>query len=382
MKHYSLSLNILLALLAIAVATLPVVLSQQLHRKMVADERAKMELWAEATEGLASDSEENALNLMLHIIQSNETIPILLVTDRDSIVSFNNITIPEGRDTSVFLSRYLAQVRGGYPPIAIDLGVEGYQYLYYSDSSTLESLTLFPWLQGVVFILFVGIVIIAAVWAKRNAQNRLWVGLSKETAHQLGTPISSLLAWLELLRAEGIAEESLVEMDKDVERLQTIAHRFQKIGSEPHFERCDLAEEVATSARYISTRISRGVTLFYDFPSEPLPVMLIPALWSWVIENLVKNAVDAMQGKGEITIAIEHRGHVALIDITDTGRGIAPRHRRRIFNPGFTTKSRGWGLGLSLARRIVETYHHGRITLLRSEVGIGTTFRIKIPLND
>ena len=273
-------------------------------------------------------------------------------------------------------------MRGGYPPIAIDLGAEGYQYLYYSDSSTLESLTLFPWLQGVVFILFVGIVIIAAVWAKRNAQNRLWVGLSKETAHQLGTPISSLLAWLELLRAEGIAEESLVEMDKDVERLQTIAHRFQKIGSEPHFERCDLAEEVATSARYISTRISRGVTLFYDFPSEPLPVMLIPALWSWVIENLVKNAVDAMQGKGEITIAIERRGHVALIDITDTGRGIAPRHRRRIFNPGFTTKSRGWGLGLSLARRIVETYHHGRITLLRSEVGIGTTFRIKIPLND
>lgn len=382
MKHYSLSLNILLALLAIAVATLPVVLSQQLHRKMVADERAKMELWAEATEGLASDSEENALNLMLHIIQSNETIPILLVTDRDSIVSFNNISIPEGRDTLEYLSRYLAQVRGGYPPIAIDLGVEGYQYLYYSDSSTLESLTLFPWLQGVVFILFVGIVIIAAVWAKRNAQNRLWVGLSKETAHQLGTPISSLLAWLELLRAEGIAEESLVEMDKDVERLQTIAHRFQKIGSEPHFERCDLAEEVATSARYISTRISRGVTLFYDFPSEPLPVMLIPALWSWVIENLVKNAVDAMQGKGEITIAIERRGHVALIDITDTGRGIAPRHRRRIFNPGFTTKSRGWGLGLSLARRIVETYHHGRITLLRSEVGIGTTFRIKIPLND
>lgn len=382
MKHYSLSLNILLALLAIAVATLPVVLSQQLHRKMVADERAKMELWAEATEGLASDSEENALNLMLHIIQSNETIPILLVTDRDSIVSFNNITIPEGRDTSVFLSRYLAQARGGYPPIAIDLGAEGYQYLYYSDSSTLESLTLFPWLQGVVFILFVGIVIIAAVWAKRNAQNRLWVGLSKETAHQLGTPISSLLAWLELLRAEGIAEESLVEMDKDVERLQTIAHRFQKIGSEPHFERCDLAEEVATSARYISTRISRGVTLFYDFPSEPLPVMLIPALWSWVIENLVKNAVDAMQGKGEITIAIERRGHVALIDITDTGRGIAPRHRRRVFNPGFTTTSRGWGLGLSLARRIVETYHHGRITLLRSEVGIGTTFRIKIPLND
>ena len=382
MKHYSLSLNILLALLAIAVATLPVVLSQQLHRKMVADERAKMELWAVATEGLASDSEENALNLMLHIIQSNETIPILLVTDRDSIVSFNNITIPEGRDTSVFLSRYLAQARGGYPPIAIDLGAEGYQYLYYSDSSTLESLTLFPWLQGVVFILFVGIVIIAAVWAKRNAQNRRWVGLSKETAHQLGTPISSLLAWLELLRAEGIAEESLVEMDKDVERLQTIAHRFQKIGSEPHFERCDLAEEVATSARYISTRISRGVTLFYDFPSEPLPVMLIPALWSWVIENLVKNAVDAMQGKGEITIAIERRGHVALIDITDTGRGIAPRHRRRVFNPGFTTKSRGWGLGLSLARRIVETYHHGRITLLRSEVGIGTTFRIKIPLND
>lgn len=382
MKHYSLSLNILLALLAIAVATLPVVLSQQLHRKMVADERAKMELWAEATEGLASDSEQNALNLMLHIIQSNETIPILLVTDRDSIVSFNNISIPEGRDTSVFLSRYLAQVRGGYPPIAIDLGAEGYQYLYYSDSSTLESLTLFPWLQGVVFILFVGIVIIAAVWAKRNAQNRLWVGLSKETAHQLGTPISSLLAWLELLRAEGIADESLLEMDKDVERLQTIAHRFQKIGSEPHFEQCDLAEEVAASARYISTRISRGVTLFYDFPSEPLSVMLIPALWSWVIENLVKNAVDAMQGKGEITIAIERRGRVALIDITDTGRGIAPRHRRRIFNPGFTTKSRGWGLGLSLARRIVETYHHGRITLLRSEVGIGTTFRIKIPLND
>ncbi len=382
-KRYKLSLNILLAILAIAVATLPVLLFQRQQARMVQEERHKMELWAEATEALAGDEEEHALNLILHIIQSNKTIPIILTTEGDSIVSFNNITLPPQSDTTALLKEELKKFRGGYPPIAIDLGEEGRQYLYYADSSTLRELVLFPWLQGAVFVLFVVIVIAASMGARHSAQNRLWVGLSKETAHQLGTPISSLMAWTELLRAEGSTqEETLREMDKDIERLQIIAHRFQKIGSEPRPELCDLCREVRSSIAYMEGRISRGVTIFYDLPSEEevLLAKLIPTLWSWVLENLIKNAVDAMQGKGEITLHLERRGNFAFIDITDTGCGIAPRNRRRIFAPGFSTKKRGWGLGLSLARRIVETYHHGRILLLRSEVGIGTTFRIKIPL--
>lgn len=382
-KHYKLWLNILLALLAITVATLPVILFRKQQKRMVKEERHKMELWAEATEAIAGDEEENSLNLMLRIIQGNETIPIILTSDQDSIISFNNISLPPRADSMALLQEQLTAFKKGYPPIEIDLGEEGRQYLYYADSSTLRELVLFPWLQGAVFVLFVVIVIAASIGARHSAQNRLWVGLSKETAHQLGTPISSLMAWTELLRAEGSTqEETLREMDKDIERLQTIAHRFQKIGSEPRPQLCDLCREVRSSIAYMEGRISRGVTIFYDLPSEEevLLAKLIPTLWSWVVENLIKNAVDAMQGKGEITLHLERRGNFAFIDITDTGCGIAPRHRRRIFAPGFSTKKRGWGLGLSLARRIVETYHHGRILLLRSEVGIGTTFRIKIPL--
>lgn len=380
-ERLRLPLNILLAMAALVVAIVPIVVSQKLHRKMVADERTKMELWASAAEALASSQPDAPLNVLLSIISSNETIPAILCSEGDSIISFNNIQLHSSQDTLSQLSEELAHFKGKYPPIVIDLGNEGKQYLYYSDSSTLHELLIFPGIQIFVFVIFIGIIFLAWYLAQKNAQNKLWIGLSKETAHQLGTPISSLMAWIELLQSENDDPTPYQEMNKDIERLQTIAHRFQKIGSIPQYQECDLGKEIDQIVHYMEQRISRGVTLFLDIPKqEPMIAALVPPLWSWVIENLIKNAVDAMEGRGEITISIEQKGNHAIIDITDTGKGIAPRNRRKIFRPGFTTKSHGWGLGLSLVRRIVETYHHGKIILLRSELGVGTTFRIKMPL--
>lgn len=375
-------LNILLALVALIVATVPILLSQKLHKRMVAEERAKMELWASSTEALASNEADASLNVLLSIIRSNKTIPVILCNKADSIISYNNIELKQGVDTLQKLSHTLTNFKKRYPPIVIDLGEQGRQYLYYSDSSTLQELFIFPSIQIFIFIFFVLILIIAWYLAQKNAQNKLWIGLSKETAHQLGTPISSLMAWTELLQGELQDVTPIDEMNKDIERLQTIAHRFQKIGSAPQYEERNLTHDITQIVQYMEQRISKGVTIFLDVPKKDvIRIKLIPSLWSWVIENLIKNAVDAMKGKGEITITLEQKGKYALIDITDTGKGIPPRDRRKVFHPGFTTKKHGWGLGLSLARRIVEVYHHGKITILRSEVGIGTTFRIKLPLD-
>lgn len=348
---------------------------------MVYEERAKMELWASSTEALASNEADASLNVLLSIIRSNKTIPVILCNKEDSILSYNNIELKEGIDTLQKLTYTLENFKKRYPPIVIDLGEAGKQYLYYSDSSTLKELFIFPTIQIFIFVFFVLILIVAWYLAQKNAQNRLWIGLSKETAHQLGTPISSLMAWTELLQGELQDGTPLEEMNKDIERLKTIAHRFQKIGSAPQYEERNLTQEIVQITQYMEQRISKEVSIFLDVPQKGvILIKLIPSLWSWVIENLIKNAVDAMKGKGEITITLEQRGRYALIDITDTGKGIPPRYRRKIFHPGFTTKKHGWGLGLSLARRIVEVYHHGKIMVLRSELDVGTTFRIKLPL--
>ncbi len=381
-ERLRLPLNILLALVALVVAVVPILLSQKLHKKMVEEERIKMELWAASTEALASDAVDAPLNVLLSIIRSNKTIPIILCDKSDSIISYNNIDLPPHTDSLTTLTNTLADFKKDYPPIVIDLGSQGQQFLYYSDSSTLKELFLFPTIQIFIFVVFVFILLMAWYLAQKNAQNKLWIGLSKETAHQLGTPISSLMAWTELLQGEVQDPTPIHEINKDIERLQTITHRFQKIGSAPQYEERDLAQEITQMAQYMERRISKEVCIFLDVPQgEIIRVQLVPSLWSWVIENLIKNAVDAMRGKGEITITLERRGKYALIDLTDTGKGISPRDRHKVFRPGFTTKKHGWGLGLSLVRRIIEVYHNGRIIILRSEVGIGTTFRIKLPLD-
>lgn len=375
-------LNITALFVAVIVAIIPVLVSRRIHDNMVVEERNKVQLWAAATEALGGDSEDAPLNVMLQIISSNKTIPVILTNSKDSIIAFNNIRIPSKADTAQVLKRKLATFKKEYPPLPIDLGSAGFQQLYYGQSSTLRELFIFPVVQVVAFTLFLIILIFSWYISNKNSQNKLWVGLSKETAHQLGTPISSLMAWLVLLR-EGEHDAYMYdEIEKDIKRLETISHRFQKIGGDAQFTTCDVSLIVQEAISYLRTRISKGVTIFISPSNEPLLADVNVELFGWVIENLVKNAVDAMEGKGEISITISARGNnKAIIDITDTGKGIARQHKRKIFQPGFTTKKKGWGLGLSLARRIINTYHKGQLVLLRTEVGMGTTFRIKLPIH-
>lgn len=379
-ERFRVVLQWIAAFASIVVATLPIVVSQRIHHSMVKEEKSKMELWANATEAIGSDEDSAPVNVMLQIISSNNTIPVILTSSKDSIITFNNIVIPSSQDSTIYLQRLLKKYGKLYKPISINLGEAGVQLLYYGNSSTLHELNLFSLIQLPLFLFLLLILGLAWHLAKRNAQNQLWAGLSKETAHQLGTPISSLMAWIELLRDSGGDEAMLQEMRKDVNRLEIISHRFQKFGSTPQYTDSDLQEILSNSLNYLQSRISKKISLTTEFPQESLRIACNESLLSWVIENLVKNGVDALKGEGPIHIKLFRKGDQALIDISDKGVGIARKNRRKIFHPGFSTKKRGWGLGLSLARRIINEYHKGKLTLLYSEVGEGSTFRIRLPL--
>ncbi len=367
---------------AIAITVLTLLVSDRLIGRMADEERSKMELWARAT-GVISSSDDDPLQsieLMLGIIESNKSIPLILCNDKDSILISKNITLPIGGKEKDFLQKKLAKFKDGYKPIVINLDDGSKQYLYYNDSATLRRLLMMPYVLLFVMFAFVAVAIIALVAERRAEQNRVWSGLSKETAHQLGTPISSLMAWMEILQASGTDEGMIAEMRKDVNRLTTIAERFQKVGSEPTTTPTDLYELINSSCSYMRLRISKRVELHIEQPEEPIFVRLSDALFSWVIENLIKNAVDAMKGEGEINICFQTRNKMALIDVSDTGCGIAKAQQREIFRPGFTTKKRGWGLGLSLVKRIVEEYHQGKIWVKSAELNVGTTIRIQLPI--
>lgn len=372
--------NILLVVLALVVALLPLILSEPLVRRMADEERLKMQTWAEATECIASQSDEQLNALALQILESNTTIPLILTDSLGDILGYKNIDPEAVARDSTYLERRLAAFCSGYAPIEIDLGTAGRQYLYYSDSSNLRRLLRFPYLQTGIFILYIIILVLTIRSLLHWEQDRIWVGLSKETAHQLGTPISSLMAWTELLKSYDLPPEIIESIGQDVNRLELIAHRFQKVGSLPELTPIELNKLVATSVQYLSRRISRQVEILFEPAAEELYCLITPDLMSWVIENIVKNGVDAMDGKGTITISTEAHGKNAYLDITDTGRGMTRATQRMIFKPGFTTKERGWGLGLSLARRIIRHYFRGRIYVKRSELQVGTTFRITLPL--
>ncbi|WP_308555302.1 HAMP domain-containing sensor histidine kinase [uncultured Porphyromonas sp.] len=376
----SLPTNILLVVLALVVALLPLILSEPLVRRMADEERLKMQTWAEATECIASQSDEQLNALALQILESNTTIPLILTDSLGNILGYKNIdSVAVARD-STYLAKRLTAFRSGYAPIEIDLGTAGRQYLYYSDSSNLRRLLRFPYLQTGIFILYIIILVLTIRSLLHWEQDRIWVGLSKETAHQLGTPISSLMAWTELLKSYDLPPEIIESIGQDVNRLELIAHRFQKVGSLPELTPIELNGLVATSVQYLSRRISRQVEIVFEPAPEELYCLITPDLMSWVVENIVKNGVDAMDGKGTITITTEAHGKNAYLEITDTGRGMTRATQRMIFKPGFTTKERGWGLGLSLARRIIRHYFRGRIYVKRSELQVGTTFRITLPL--
>ncbi|MCH5327085.1 MAG: HAMP domain-containing histidine kinase [Duncaniella sp.] len=382
---------------SVAVVGLFLVYSDSLVKDLSVQERARMQVWADATREIVSVSSDpdqgvsqGTMDFLLSIIEGNSNIPVLLTDSIGNILMHRNFRLPEPVDSlspffisevnQKFLEGKYKDLRSGPNVIEIDMGESGRQYLYYEDSNLLKALSYYPYIQVLVLLAFVLVVYYAVSSTKRAEQNKVWVGLSKETAHQLGTPISSLMAWMELLGDLGVDAETVAEMNKDVKRLSTIASRFSKIGSRPAMEPGDLGEVAAGAAEYMATRVSRQIKITILTSAGSLPVMLSAPLTEWVMENLIKNSVDAMEGSGSITVNCYSDKGKAIVDVTDTGKGISKKNQKHIFSPGFTTKSRGWGLGLTLARRIIEEYHGGQIYVKRSEPGIGTTFTIELPL--
>lgn len=362
---------------AILIAILSVVVSDIIIKDLAQEEREKIEVWAEATRVVASEDPSLNMTLILKIIQGNTTIPVLLCNDRDSVLTYKNIELPE-TDVDAFLRTKLQDFKSKNMPIIVDMEDGTFQYLYYDDSTNLKRLLVYPYAQLSVMAIFILIAFLALASTKKAEQNKVWVGLSKETAHQLGTPISSLIAWLEYLKTKKIDPYMLGEMDKDVKRLETIAERFSKIGSNPEPEPVNICDSICSALDYMETRISSKVKLQIELPDHPVFVLINSSLFAWVIENLTKNAVDAMEGQGKITYTLEEKDNKIRLDITDSGRGILKSKFKTVFNPGYTTKKRGWGLGLSLVKRIIESYHKGKIYVRWSELGKGTTFRIEL----
>lgn len=380
----------LIATVAVVAAFLWV--SDRLVNDLAEQERARMQIWADATREIASADSSTNLDFLLSIIKGNHTIPVILVDDADNILDHLNFDLPESNDTlppwelteanERFLRHRLESLKKSENVIHIIIAPGADQHLYYEDSLLLRRLSYYPYVQLTLMAVFVFTVYYAVSATKRAEQNKVWVGLSKETAHQLGTPISSLMAWVEILPTFGVDREVVDEMNKDVNRLSVIASRFSKIGSPPAMIPENVSLTVERSADYMRSRISAGVKLTMTPGPEPLTVELSTPLLEWVIENLIKNAVDAMEGRGAISINTFAEAGNAVIEVSDTGKGIVRKDFKTVFNPGYTTKKRGWGLGLTLAKRIVDEYHHGRIFVKDSEPGRGTTFRIQLPLSN
>ena len=375
---------------AAAVVAMFLYFSSSLISDLQAQERQRMEIWAGATRELVASAMEERpgtdVDFLLGIIQQNTNIPVLLTDSEGNILDQRNFRLPAPDNSSdprntEYLGRKLGELKSSPRRIEIDIAPGVVQYLYYEDSTLLRRMSVFPYIQLLVMLAFIAVVYFAVLSTKKAEQNKVWVGLSKETAHQLGTPISSLMAWMELLPDYGVDADALAEMSKDVNRLSTIASRFSKIGSEPRMELVELRTVVAEAVDYMGTRISPRISLTFNPGTADDPqVMACTPLLEWVIENLIKNAVDAMEGSGKIDVSLDATNTMAAIEVADTGKGISRKNFKTVFNPGYTTKSRGWGLGLTLAKRIVEQYHRGRIFVARSTVGQGTTFRIELPV--
>ena len=379
-------LKIALILAAVAIAAASLVVSHYLVRDLEDEERARMEIWAEAMHTLSTADENADLNLVLKVLEQNNNIPVI-VTDANgevqisrnvtSVTSVKNIS-PEDSIARLKAMAKTMETQGRM--IKVQIGEENKDFLKvcYDDSLLLTRLEYYPYIQLAVVMLFIIIAIFALLASKKAEQNKVWVGLSKETAHQLGTPISSLMAWTEILRENYPDDELIPEMDKDVKRLQLIADRFSKIGSAPEMKDVKLGDLLQHVVEYMNRRTSQKVEIKYTTPE--ITINVNPQLFEWVFENLCKNAVDAMEGQGIINITAHADDRITIIDVTDSGKGITSQNLQDVFTPGYTTKKRGWGLGLSLAKRIVEEYHHGKIYVLASERGKGTTFRIEMNL--
>ena len=368
----------LLIAAAAIIAAASLIVSHSLTADLKKEELNKMQLFAEAMRSLNSADENTDLNLVLAVIGGNDIIPVVVLDSKGAITNSRNIDVPEGKDSLSVLLKKVAQMRADNRIIRIDMGDDDYLEVCYDDSLLLTRLSYYPYIQLLVVLLFFVVCMLAIISSKRAEQNRVWVGLSKETAHQLGTPISSLMAWCEVLREKYPDDTLLPEMDKDVARLQTVAERFSKIGSKPEPTSDDLLRVLDGVVDYFRRRSSNKVQFVCEYPKRPLTVRMNVPLIEWVFENLCKNAIDAMNGEGTIKFVVTHDDNNAYIEVSDTGKGIVKSQFRTVFEPGFTTKKRGWGLGLSLAKRIMEQYHKGRIYVKASELGKGTTFRVEL----
>ncbi len=338
------------------------------------EERLKMNLWAKAQKTLINADENTDVELPLQIFSTNSSIPIIL-TENNKIINAVNVEdkIIKSKSESI---RFLANLKNENDPIVIEYAPGKFQELYYGNSALLNKLKYYPIALLLIIVLFAALVYNFYRSTKMATQNKLWAGMAKETAHQIGTPLSSLIGWIELLKAENVAESTTLEIEKDIERLQTITDRFSKIGSEPKLENQDIIAATQATFDYLQSRFSKQVVFSFQAPEIPVFVLFNATLHSWTIENLVKNAIDAMKGKGNLDLVIEQEGDLVRIKVSDTGNGIPKKQFKTIFEPGFTTKKRGWGLGLSLTKRIVEEYHKGFIKVVQSEIGKGSTIQL------
>jgi len=356
-------------------------------QKLKEDERTKMEIWAQSYRALDSEQQDDYFDLTLLISRTNTTIPLIITDSDNNFIRDHKGNIDKGYFKNISqsiiedeedLTAFLTEMQTENNPIELDLK-GSVQYLYFGTSDILKKLKYYPLAIALIIFLLIGVVYFFFTTSKISEQNKLWAGMAKETAHQIGTPLSSLIGWNEILKTENVNPEYLAEIEKDIARLQIITERFSKIGSIPNLEEVDIVEETKNTYIYLKVRSSKLINFSIDLPETPIPVFLNNQLFSWTIENLVKNAIDAMRGKGDLLLEMTEDPKRVYINVTDSGKGISKSKFTKVFEPGYTSKSRGWGLGLSLAKRIVEEYHPGKIKVLKSELGKGTTFQISLP---
>ena len=353
--------------------------TNHLTKQLADEEKKKMEELANAYKYVNSADENVDLNFMFDVIKNNRTVPVILADEHENIIAWKNLDSLHVLNDANYLKTKLAEMKKGNQPIRIDYTETNSQFIYYEDSFLLKQLRYFPYIQFSLIFIFLFVAYLAFSTSRRAEQNQVWVGMAKETAHQLGTPLSSLSGWVDYLN-ESLPEEQRIkvipEIEKDLQRLNTVTDRFSKIGSQPTLTDCNVETEINRMVEYLKNRSSEKVQWVVKSSNQSLTAKMSAPLFDWVMENLLKNALDAMEGIGKIEIAIHHEVNRVVIDVTDSGKGIAAGNLKTVFQPGFTTKSRGWGLGLSLSKRIIENYHKGKIVVKESTPGKGTTFRI------
>ena len=368
--------KLLLFFVAILIGAGSLFYTNFLMKKLSDEERKRVELWAKANEEIQKSNPEQDVSFVFHVLLSNNTIPVILANPEDSIISYRNLDSLKMKNPE-FRQKTLEDMKKNHAPIEIELLNGKRNFIYFNDSTLLNQLYYYPFIQLAIISLFILVSYLAFSTSRKSEQNHVWLGMSKETAHQLGTPISSLMGWVEVLKLENPENPSIEEIEKDVKRLERVAARFSKIGSAPALEKAPIQTALKSALEYIQNRSSKKVEFDINIKSEnPIDIPLSLNLFEWVIENICRNAIDAMNGEGKITVNLIDLGNQIMIDIRDTGKGISKSKHKTVFQPGYTTKQRGWGLGLSLSKRIIEEYHNGRIFIKQSDPKTGTTFRI------